>query len=164
MEGLRRRHPREQGDIGEREAAIWLLRAGAYVFVPFGHSPNFDLIAVFNNRPVRVEVKTSTVLVPEGSRRYRLFLATGGGNQSWNRIMKLFDPGRCDFLFALVADGRRWFIPTHAIEGRRQIVLGGPKYAAFEVDDQQAMAAATRLLEWSPQPRGDSRAVKGAWL
>lgn len=162
METLRRRHPREQGDIGEREAAIWLLRAGAYVFVPFGHSPDFDLIAVFNRRPVRVEVKTSTVLIRESSGRYALFLATGGGNQSWNRIMKLFDPGRCDFLFALVADGRRWFIPTQAIEGRRQMILGGPKYAHFEVGDDHAPAQAARLLEWTGSTRGDSRAVKGA--
>jgi hypothetical protein len=154
MEGLRRRHPREQGDIGERAAVEWLWRAGAVVFVPFGHSPDFDLIAVFDARPVRMEVKTSTVLVRESSDRYALFLATAGGNQSWSRIMKLFDPARCDFVFALVADGRRWFLPTDAIEGRRQMILGGPKYAAFEVTEHDAHQAARRLLEWACAPRG----------
>jgi hypothetical protein len=149
MEGLRRRHPREQGDIGERAAVDWLWRAGAVVCVPLGHSPDFDLIAVFDSRPVLVEVKTSTTLVPEKpSPRYALFIATGGGNQSWNRVTKLFDPSRCDFLFALVADGRRWFIPTGAIDGRRCIQLGGPKYAEFEVFDDDAPASAARLLEW----------------
>jgi hypothetical protein len=149
MEVLRRRHPREQGDIGEREAAIWLLRAGACVFVPFGHSPDFDLVAAFDSRLYRVEVKTTTSLIRGSTHRYDLHIATGGGNQSWNRVMKLFDPARCDFLFVLVADGRRWFIPTCAIEGKRHMVIGGPKFAEFEVEDDDAPRTAGRLLEWA---------------
>jgi hypothetical protein len=164
MEALRRRHPREQGDIGERAAVAWLWCAGAYVFIPFGHSPDYDLLADFGGGPLRVEVKTSTALANGSAHRYHLHLCTGGGNQSWNRIMKLFDPTRCDFVFALVSDGRRWFIPTRAIEGRRVIVVGGPKYAPFEVNDEDARVIANRLLEWSPALRGDSRAVKGAAL
>jgi PD-(D/E)XK endonuclease len=163
MDGLRRRHPREQGDIGERAAVMWLWRAGAYVFIPFGHSPDFDLIAVFGHRSVRVEVKTSTALARGSDSRYQVFLATGGGNQSWNRVMKLFDPSRCDFVFALVADGRRWFIPTAAIASKRVISVGGPRCAGFEVTDDDAPAEARRLLEWTPA-RGDARAVKGSWL
>jgi hypothetical protein len=154
MEGLRRKHPREQGDIGERAAVEWLWRAGAVVFVPFGHSPDFDLIAAFDSRLYRVEVKTSTSLVHGRTDRYTLHLCTGGGNQSWNRVMKLFDPDRCDFVFALVADGRRWLIPTGAIEGQRGIHVGGAKYAEFEVGDGDAPAAVTRLLEWSPPSSG----------
>jgi PD-(D/E)XK endonuclease len=162
MEGLRRRHPREQGDIGEREAAIWLLRAGAYVFVPFGHSPDFDLVASFDGRLVRVEVKTSTCIVGQSRHRYDVHLATGGGNQSWNGIMKWFDPARCDFVFALVADGRRYFIPTAAIDGKARIVLGGPKYASFEVGDKEAPAMARRLLEWAlGSPGGIPERSKG---
>ena len=93
MEGLRRRHPREQGDLGERAAVEWLWRAGAVVFVPFGHSPDFDLVAVFDGRLVRVEVKTATALEKGGTPRYCLHLCTGGGNQSWNRVMKRISPG-----------------------------------------------------------------------
>ena len=154
MEDLRRRHPREQGDIGERAAVSWLWRAGAYVFIPFGHSPDYDLVADFGTGALRVEVKTSTCLARNGPGRYVVYLSTSGGNQSWNRVVKVFDPARCDFLFVLVADGRRWFVPTAAIEGKRGMVVGGPKCAEFEVGDDHASADAARLLEWAPAPGG----------
>jgi Holliday junction resolvase-like predicted endonuclease len=154
VDDLRRRHPREQGDIGERAAVSWLWRAGAYVFIPFGHSPDYDLVADFGTGALRVEVKTSTSLARNGPGRYAVHLTTSGGNQSWNRIVKLFDPSRCDFVFILVADGRRWFIPTGAITGRRGIIVGGPKCAGFEVGDDDASADAARLLEWPTSSSG----------
>jgi hypothetical protein len=47
--------------------------------------------------------------------------------------VKRFSKDRCDWLFALVADGRRWFIPADAVEGSTRVDLGGPKYAMYEV-------------------------------
>ena len=135
MEG--RIPPREQGDIGERSAAVWLLDTGARVFVPFGHSPDTDLVAEIDGRLVRVQVKTSTVRGKNG--RYHVALATKGGNQSWNGLVKRFSASRCDFLFVLVADGRRWFIPSAAVDGGSQIVVGGPKYARYEVERGRAI-------------------------
>jgi PD-(D/E)XK endonuclease len=154
MDGLRRRHPREQGDIGERAAVEWLWRAGAVVFVPFGHSPDFDLIAAFDSSTYRVEVKTSTRLIGNGQPRYCVQLVTYGGNQSWNGLVKPFRPQRCDFVFVLVDDGRRWFIPSSAITTGRSITVGGPKWAEFEVDDRDAPGMAQRLLEWASAPGG----------
>ena len=61
-------------------------------------------------------------------------VSTSGGNQSWNRVVKLLDPSRFDYLFVLVGDGRRWFIPAERIEGGCGLRLGGPKYAEFEVE------------------------------
>jgi hypothetical protein len=125
--------PREQGDIGERSAAVWLLSvARARVFIPFGHSPDTDLVAEMDGRLVRVQVKTSTVRIKNG--RYQVSVATKGGNQSWSGLVKRFSSSRCEYLFVLVADGRRWFIPSDAVDGGTQIVVGGPKYAAFEVE------------------------------
>jgi bifunctional DNA-binding transcriptional regulator/antitoxin component of YhaV-PrlF toxin-antitoxin module len=51
-----------------------------------------------------------------------------------NGVSKVFDPSRFDQLFALVGDGRRWVIPSGAIEGISGITLGGAKYSEFEVD------------------------------
>lgn len=125
--------PREQGDIGERAAAAWLLgQPHISVFVPFGHSPDTDLIALIDHRIVRVQVKTSTVLINNG--RYQVSLATRGGNQSWSGLVKRFSASRCDYLFVLVADGRQWWIPSAVVDGGSQIVVGGPKYAAYEVE------------------------------
>ena len=60
--------------------------------------------------------------------------ARGGGNQSWSGVAKLLDPSRFDYLFVLVGDGRQWFVPADRIEGVRGVLMGGPKYAEFEVD------------------------------
>jgi hypothetical protein len=99
--------------------------------VPLGHSPHCDLVAEADGALMRVQVKTCTVF---RTGRWEVTLCTRGGNQSWSGLVKRLDPGRIDYLFVLVADGRRWFIPADAIAGGSGILLGGPKYASFEVD------------------------------
>ncbi len=71
---------REQGDIGERSALNWLLDQGARVYLPFGHSPDVDLVTDLGDGLSRVQVKTSTVY---RERRWAISIATRGGNQSW---------------------------------------------------------------------------------
>ncbi len=123
--------PIRQGDLGEISAIDWLVGQGAAVYVPLLHSPDCDLVADLDGRLLRVQVKTSTY-AQRG--RFDVMLATRGGNQSWSGLVKRLDQRRCDYLFVHVGDGRRWFIPAAAIGGGTRIVLGGPKYAGFEVD------------------------------
>jgi hypothetical protein len=78
----------------------------------------------------RVQVKTTTQY---RKRRWTVRICARGGNQSWNRTVK-FSASRCDWLFVLVADGRRWFIPAAAVAATSGLCLGGPKYAEFEVE------------------------------
>ena len=132
---LRQAHPRRQGDIGEASAIALLTRAGFGVWVPLGHSPDADLIAERDRRLFRVQVKTSTALRND---RYEVSLATKGGNQSWSGRVKTMDRTRFDYLFVLVADGRQWFIPADGVAATTVLLLGGPKYAAFEVDGGRA--------------------------
>ena len=123
--------PRKQGDLGETSALTWLIAAGAFVSIPFGHSPDYDLIADFGDRIDRVQVKTS-ISFHRG--RYVVALCTRGGNQSWNGIVKRLDSTRCDRVFVRVGDGRRWFIPASDLGGGTAILLGGPKYGAYEIE------------------------------
>jgi PD-(D/E)XK endonuclease len=127
---------RQQGDLGEVSAIEWLTRQGAVVAVPFGHSPDFDLVAEVSGRLLRVQVKTSTqqINTPNGYLRYPVSLVTCGGNQSWTGVAKLFDPAKVDYLFALTSAGRRWFIPATDLEGKRGIHLGGDKYSEYEIE------------------------------
>jgi hypothetical protein len=60
-------------------------------------------------------------------------------------LVKRLDATRCDYLFVLVGDGRRWFIPASAVGGGTAIQLGGPRYAEFEV-------ARGDPIPGSPQP------------
>jgi hypothetical protein len=130
MTTLRQAHPRRQGDIGEAAAITWLTRAGFGVWIPLGHSPDADLIAQRDDRLLRVQVKTSTALRND---RYEVSLATKGGNRSSSGLVKTIDPSRYEYLFVLVGDGRQWFIPAAQIAAKTMVLLGGPKYAAFEV-------------------------------
>lgn len=127
---------RVQGDIGELSAMEWLGSKGATVWVPFNHSPHVDLMAEWDDRLIKVQVKTSTFRGPvkSGEERWKISIATNGGNRSWNGLTKEFDPGRVDYLFVLVGDGRRWFIPAPFVEAVRSIALGGVKYSEFEVE------------------------------
>jgi hypothetical protein len=123
--------PKDQGKLGEKAAATWLLQKNAGVFFPFPEHSDIDLIAVIEGQMLRIQVKTTTCR--EGA-RWKLQLCTRGGNQSWNGSVKYLDSSRCDYVFALVGDGRQWFIPACALGGRAAIRLGGPKYAEFEVE------------------------------
>lgn len=123
--------PRKQGDLGELSAIDWLGSHGYTVYLPLGHSPDVDLIALDDERALRVQVKTSTVYTND---RWHVTICTRGGNRSWNGLVKRFSTERCDRLFVLVADGRRWYIPSEHVCAGSALALGGPKYAAFEIE------------------------------
>jgi PD-(D/E)XK nuclease superfamily protein len=141
---LRQANPRTQGDLGELAAMEWLGRNGYNVWAPLFHSRDVDLIAPRGAAVLRVQVKTSTALVRENV--YMVSICTSGGNQSWNRVVKKLDPSLIDYLFVLVASGRRWFIPAAAIVTGRAISLGGPKYAEYEVEGWAALAPRPTLF------------------
>jgi hypothetical protein len=127
---------RRQGDLGELSALYWLASKGVPVALPIGHSPDWDLAAEIMGRLVRVQVKTCSYARGD---RWAVTLATRGGNQSWSGLTKRFDPTRCEYLFVHVGDGRRWFIPSTHVQGGTHILLGGPRYAAFEIDRGEAL-------------------------
>jgi hypothetical protein len=117
----------------------WLDSQGYQIWIPLGHSPNVDLLAEGDDeRLLRVQVETTTQY--RGG-RWEVMVCTRGGNRSWNGIVKRFSAKRCDWLFVLVGDGRRWFIPAKAVEGGTHIVLDGPKYAEFEVQRGRPLPA-----------------------
>ena len=123
----------------------WLASQGASIYLPLGHSADVDLIADFGDRILRIEVKTSTCRSSRG--RWNAMIATRGGNRSWTGLVKYFEPSRCDFLFVHVGDGRRWFIPTHALECKSGLTLGGPKYSEFEVEPGRPLTEQTAALQ-----------------
>ena len=153
--------PRMQGDVGELSAIGWLFDQGADVYLPLGHSPEVDLVADWGDRLVRIQVKTSTVARND---RFEVTLATRGGNRSWNGVSKLFRHERCDYLFVHVGDGRRWFIPSSAVAGGSGILLGGPKYEAYEVasDRPLTVLAEGRIARLADPPAGFRSGQTGA--
>jgi Holliday junction resolvase-like predicted endonuclease len=146
--------PREQGDIGELSAMEWLASKGAHIYLPVGHSPDIDLIAEIGGQLLRVEVKTSTCW---SKGRWSVMIATRGGNQSWSGLVKHFDAKRCDHLFVHVGDGRRWLIPTGAVDGRSGVNLGGPKYSEFEIERGRPLIATSDEASLESDQPGEYR-------
>jgi Holliday junction resolvase-like predicted endonuclease len=140
--------PRQQGDLGELSAIEWLASKGAVVLKPLFHSPSFDLAGALGDAIFRVEVKTSR---RRNGDRWSVAIATRGGNRSWNGVSKHFDSERCDYLFVLVGDGRRWFIPSRSLDCRSGLTVGGPKYAEFEIEPGKPL----------PSPQLESTAALG---
>jgi hypothetical protein len=157
--------PREQGNLGEYSAVEWFMSKGIPVAIPIGHTADYDLMADIDGRAARVQVKT-TGRFCKG--RWDLAVCTKGGNQSWNRVAKYLDPSRCDYLFALVGDGRRWLIPSSELGGRTAIRLGGPRYATYEVErgrpflDRRCRNPASTIR--ARHARRDTQAVNGTAL
>ena len=152
-------NPREQGDLGEYSAIEWLSSRGHPVFDPIGHSPDVDMVALIDGRAARIQVKTCRRHIPTD--RWAVMICTRGGNQSWNGLSKLFSADRCDYLFVLVGDGRRWFVPASAVEGATAIALGGPKYASYEVEPGRPFETSLGTLTAA---RRGSEAVKRTGL
>jgi PD-(D/E)XK endonuclease len=138
-------HWRRQGDLGELSAMERFASQGAIACFPIGHSPDWDFIAELDGRLLRVQAK-SCIAFNKG--RWSVTVCTRGGNQSWSGLVKRFDHASCDYLFAVVGDGRRWCIPADALGGKTSIALGGPKYAEFEVEPGRPLPA--RILEETP--------------
>ena len=132
---------RRQGDLGEASAIEWLTSKGLCVWIPLGHSPDVDLIAQSDARLIRIQVKTTTCShrTSGGERRWSVMVATNGGNQSWTGITKHLDPSTFDFLFVVAGDGRRWLIPSRAVETTRGVTLGGVKYSECEIEPGRAI-------------------------
>ena len=147
----RRLNRRQQGDLGEASAIEWLTRKGALVLAPFGHSPDYDLVAEIGGQLLRIQVKTSTqeAETPDGHARLPVAVRTCGGNQSWNGETKKLDTSRFDYLFVLTGGGRRWLIPAGALEGTSAISLAGPKYAEHEIEPASPI---NELVHGEPAP------------
>jgi hypothetical protein len=122
-------------------AILWLGAAGWPVFLPIGHSPDYDLVTDFGHGLVRVQVKTSTGF---RKRRWEIAVATRGGNRSWSGLGKYLDPTRYDYLFVLIGDGRRWFMPSGEVAATSGLRLGGPKNARFEIEPGQPIRMPAR--------------------
>jgi hypothetical protein len=131
---------RRQGDLGEASALEWLVSKGAAIYVPFGHAPDFDLVAEMDHQLIRIQVKTSRCRNGNQVGGYHVQLSTRGGNQSWSGTSKLFDTKRCDYVFILVADGRRWLIPAAEIRAKHSLIVGGAAYRRFEVEPGRPFA------------------------
>jgi hypothetical protein len=130
---IRRGNPREQGAIGLGAAISWFLSQGYHVSVPVAEIQRYDLVVGDDDGLKRVEVKTTT---HKKRGKYVVVIRTCGGNQSWNGIVKKFDPDEVELLFVLTDDGSQYVIPTEHVQARTMLTLG-PQVERFRVNSPQ---------------------------
>ena len=155
----------KQGDLGEASALEWLTGQGATVFLPFGHSRDVDLVAEYEGRLLRVQVKTTVLATrtPNGHERYSVTVATLGGNRSWSGRVKTLDASKIDVLFVLAGDGRRWLIPAWAINAGRGLSLGGDRYSEFEISPRRTLNECVYGPSEQPVQSDVGRGSVGVW-
>jgi hypothetical protein len=153
--------PRKQGDLGELSAIDWLGAQGYALYLPLGHSPDVDLIALDGERTLKVQVKTSTVYRGE---RWEVTLCTRGGNRSWNGLVKYFSAA----LRPPFRARRRWTPLVHPLGGgvsRLGIAPGWPEVCGLRDRTRTPPALGSGPLTAILHTlRRGSRAVKGVAL
>lgn len=119
---LHQKNPKKQGDVGLGIAIGYFASQGYTVCVPLTDSQDYDLIIELKSQLKRVQVKTTTCKTPYGS--YDLNLRVCGGNRSGTGKVKLFDPLKVDYVFAVTELMDMYLIPSCDIRGKRSISLG----------------------------------------
>lgn len=126
-------------------AILFYTKQGYEVFYPLTEATRVDLIVIKNSVQVRVQCKTSTSKRPSGS--YEVGLATGGGNQSWNKKKKTISKDEVDEVFIWCDDDSIWIVPAEDVDGKSSFTAGycnikyhvqGPKPLEYKTPQPQA--------------------------
>lgn len=120
-----------QGNFGLGKAIEYFTSHGIPVALPLNDTQPYDLIAEFDGKLQRVQVKTSRFSMNNG-KSYIVQLRNCGGNRVGNTRIVHFDNSKCDYLFVHTGDNRNYLIPTCDIQSINSIKVG-VKYAEYEV-------------------------------
>ncbi len=107
---------------GSMLAAAWYETCGIPVSWPLEPAP-FDLVALADDAPRRVQVKTTRARARPSTWRVKLSSQTRSGGT--------YDPDDIDDVFVISADGGHYVIPFKHVAGLRDIHLSA--YEAFRV-------------------------------
>ena len=113
---------RSQGNIGEAKAVLYYTEMGYEVFLPTVNASHVDLIAVKGMETVRVQVKTSSFILPSGS--YDINLKTAGGNSSWSGVAKTISKEFVDEVFIWCTNDSTWIVPSSVLDGKSHWTAG----------------------------------------
>lgn len=110
-----------QGDNCEAFAVFYYASLGYTVSKPLNHSTYYDLIVDVDGVLKKVECKSSRYKANEKS--YQVSLATCGGNQSWNKIVKKIDSTKVDEIFILDDDGNYYIFPSKEVHNKKSVCV-----------------------------------------
>ena len=134
-----------QGDMGLGKAIEYFTSHQIPVSLPLNDTQPYDLIADFNGKLQRVQVKTTRATTTEG-RSYSVGLRNCGGNRTGTVRQVLFDNTTCDYLFVYTGANKMYLIPSEIIEAKTSIMVG-IKYTEYEVCSKTLLEFAEENME-----------------
>ena len=127
------RNSKKQGDIGLVLAIAWFEMNDYPVSIPLTDSQDYDLIIDMSGSLKKVQVRTTYNQQKSGS--YEVNLRVLGGNRSGTGQVKRFIDTDVDYLFVVVENGAKYFIPKSTITNKRAInVCNDGEYEQYRVD------------------------------
>ena len=101
------------------------------VALPLNDTQPYDLIADFNGKLQKVQVKTTRYTENDG-KTYKVQLRNCGGNKTGKSRIVLFDNTKSDYLFIYTAAEKYYLIPSSEVMAVNSISVG-EKYNEYEV-------------------------------
>ncbi len=111
------RHRKVLGELAEARFVPKALGLGFRVAKPFGDSAPYDFLVEKQGRVQRVQVKSTSKLIPHGCRRRSMVNSRGFGCHRYNRR-------EIDFIAAYVFPSDAWYIiPIEVVGGTTLLYL-----------------------------------------
>lgn len=127
------RNSKKQGDIGLVLAIAWFEINDYPVSIPLTDSQDYDLIIDMSGTLKKVQVRTTYNQQKSGS--YEVNLRVMGGNRSGTGQVKYFIDTDVDYLFIVVENGAKYFIPKSNITNKRSInICNDGVYEQYRVE------------------------------
>ena len=119
-----------QGNLGFGKAIEYFTSHNITVALPLNDTQKYDLIADFNGKLQRVQVKTSRYS-RNGGVSYEVLLKNCGGTSKGSKI-RPFDNTTCDYVFVVLGNDKMYLIPAEEITAKNTIAVGN-RYSDYEV-------------------------------
>ena len=119
-----------QGNLGLGKAIEYFVSHNIPVSIPLNDTQPYDLIADFDGRLQKIQVKTSRAT--DNGISYAVQLRNTGGNRTGTIRQVAFDNTTSDYLFIYTANEKLYLIPTANLDIKNSITVG-IKYAEYEV-------------------------------
>ena len=134
-----------QGNMGLGKAIEYFTSHQIPVSLPLNDTQSYDLIADFDGKLQRIQVKTTRSTQTEG-RSYTVGLRNCGGNRTGTVRQVKFDNESCDYLFIYTGSNKTYLIPANIIDAKNAIVVG-VKYSEFEVQSKTLLEFAKENMD-----------------
>lgn len=119
-----------QGNLGLGKAIEYFVSHNIPVSIPLNDTQPYDLIADFDGKLQKVQVKISRAT--DNGISYAVQLRNTGGNRTGTVRQVAFDNTTSDYLFIYTANEKMYLIPTKDITAINAITVG-IKYTEYEV-------------------------------